>query len=386
MTPHSKREKRRKGSKGVRADEAVVDYLPDEERLALRASCERTLWGHGLRTPAETLDELATLGPDELAADIYGSGGTVAILEEEVRTLLGKPAAVFMPSGTMIQQIALRIHADRRNRRVVAFHPTCHMELHEDQAYQRLHGLIGRPVGDPHGLITLADLEEIHEPLAALLIELPQREIGGPLPAWKDLKAQVGWARDHGAAVHLDGARLWECGPFYGRPPSEIAALFDTVYVSFYKGLGGTAGGMLLGDENVIAEAREWRHRHGGTLPALWPYAAAGLAGLRLRLPRMGDYVAHARAIARELSALDGVDVALDPPPTNMMHIYLRTTADAVIAGIRRLATEQRLWAFGGSLAADTPGYRRVELYVGDATLTFRPEEVAGAVSALLPG
>jgi len=366
-------------------DEVAVDYLPNEERLAVRATCARTLWGHGLRTPAEMLAEISSLGPDELSADSYGSGGTVAILEEDVRTLLGKPAAVFMPSGTMIQQIALRIHAERRNRRVVAFHPTCHLELHEDQAYQRLHGLIGRPVGAANGLITIADLEQIHEPLAALLIELPQREIGGSLPTWKDLKAQVGWAHKRGAAVHLDGARLWACGPFYDRPVAEVAALFDTVYVSFYKDIGGTAGGMLLGDEDVISQAREWRHRHGGTLPALWPEAAAALAGLRLRLPRMGQYVAHAQAIAGALGALDGVAVMPDPPPTNMMHVYLRTSAAHVIAGIRRLAAEDKLWAFSGSNPADVPGYRRLELSVGDATLTFTPREVADAIGAFLP-
>ena len=365
-------------------DASAVDYLPDEERLALRATCERTMWGHGLRTPAEMLAEISSLGSNELAADIYGSGGTVAILEEEVRTLLGKPAAVFMPSGTMIQQIALRIHADRRNRRVVAFHPTCHLELHEDQAYQRLHGLVGRPVGNADALISLADLEEVHEPLAALLLELPQREIGGALPAWKDLKVQVNWAHERGAAVHLDGARLWACGPFYDRTPAQIAALFDTVYVSFYKDMGGTAGGMLLGEEDVIAQAREWRHRHGGTLPALWPEAAAALAGVRLRLPRVGQYVAHARAIAGAL-AFDGVAVVPDPPPTNMMHIYLRTTAADVIDGIRRLAAEDKLWAFSGSMPADVPGYRRLELSVGDATLAFTPQEVAHAVASFLP-
>ncbi len=377
--------KRPNQGKSRKDDQASVEFLPYAERIALREKCDRSLWGHGAQTPAEALDELATLRPDELAGDIYGNGGTVALLEEEVRTLLGKPAAVFMPSGTMIQQIALRIHADQRNRRVIAFHPTCHMELHEDQAHQRLHGLIGRPVGDPRGLITLADLQDTHEPIAALLIELPQREIGGRLPAWKDLKAQVAWAHAQGAAVHLDGARLWTCGPFYDKPLTEIAGLFDSVYVSFYKDLGGTSGGMLLGEEDVIAQAREWRHRHGGTLPALWPYAAAGLAGLRLRLPRMGDYVAHARAIADALSPIDGVEVTPDPPHTNMMHIYLRSTPDAVIAGIRRLAREEKLWAFGGSVAADTPGYRRLELSVGDATLKFTPQEVAQVVGALLP-
>jgi hypothetical protein len=186
--------------RGKRLSRAGAALAPDEVR-ELRERCDRTLTGHGLRTPTDFLAELDVLGDDELAVDTYGTGGTVAVLENEVRTLLGKSAAVFMPSGTMIQQVALRIHAERRNRRVVAFHPTCHLELHEDRAYQRLHGLVGLTVGNPRELIALADLERIHEPLAALLIELPQREIGGLLPAWEDLLAQLGWARGRGAGL-----------------------------------------------------------------------------------------------------------------------------------------------------------------------------------------
>src|SRR5688500_8745515 len=114
--------------------------LSAAEIRALRERCDRAVSGHGVRTPADTLPGLATLGPAELSVDMYGDGGSVAVLEDEVRQLLDMPAAVFMPSGTMIQQTALRIHADRRNSRVVCFHPTCHLELHEDKAYQRLHG------------------------------------------------------------------------------------------------------------------------------------------------------------------------------------------------------------------------------------------------------
>ncbi len=290
-----------------------------------------------------------------------------------------------MPSGTMAQQIALRIHADRRNRRVVAFHPTCHLELHEDKAYQRLHALVGRPIGDGRGLMTLSDLEAVREPLAAVVFELPQREIGGRLPPWDDLVAQIRHVRDRGAAVHLDGARLWEAGPFYDRPLSDIAGLFDTVYVSLYKGLRGLAGSLLLGDEDVVAQARDWRRRHGGTLPSLWPYAAAGLAGLRLRLPRMAAYVAHARVLADELSIIDGVDVVPDPPQTSMMHLHLETTEAVMDAGVRRLAIEEGLWTWGRSMPTDTPSLRRIELTVGDATLTLTASEVADAVRALLP-
>ena len=339
----------------------------------------------GLRTPKDVLAEIAALPAEDLKEDLYGDGGAVATLETEVRELLGKPAAVYMPSGTMAQQIALRIHADRRGRTVVGFHPTSHLELWEDKAYQRLHGLVGRHVGDARELITLADIEGIHEPLAALLIELPQREIGGRLPAWNDLVAQVGLARKRGAAVHLDGARLWESGPFYGRPLAAIAGLFDTVYVSFYKGLGAPAGSMLLGEADVIAEARTWRHRHGGTLFKLWPYAAAGLAGLRSRLPQMPAYLEHARAIAAEVAKLDGVGVVPDPPQTPMMHILLRTTPRVANDGIRRLAKTERIWTFSMTASTDLPGIRRVELGVGEATLGFMPSDVARIIGYLLP-
>ncbi len=366
-------------------DPDASDTLSDDERRTLRDACDRGLLGHGIRKPADLLAELSTLSEDDLKADVYGDGGTVTVLETEVRELLGKPAAVFMPSGTMAQQIALRTHADRTGRQVVGFHPTCHLELHEDKAYQRLHGLVGRTIGNAHELLTLEDLEAVKEPLAAVLIELPQREIGGRLPAWEDLVAQVDQIRASGAAVHLDGARLWESGPFYGRPLVEIAALFDSIYVSMYKGLGGLSGSVLLGDEELVGEARAWRKRHGGTLFQVWPYAASALAGLRLRLPKMEAYVEHARAIAAGLAGVEGIDVVPDPPQTSMLHLHLRTSAADVIAGIRRMATEGRLWTWPGSMATHVPGIRRVEITVGDATLDFTPEEVVGTVRALLP-
>ena len=129
----------------------------------------------------------------------------------------------------------------------VAFHPTCHLELHEHGGYAHLHGLKAELIGDRDRLIELEDLEAIHAPIGALLIELPQREIGGRLPEWEDLLAQIQWARDTGIATHLDGARIWESAPYYDRSYAEIGALFDTVYVSLYKGLCGLAGSVLAG-------------------------------------------------------------------------------------------------------------------------------------------
>jgi threonine aldolase len=345
-----------------------------------RSNCTRWLLGHGSRSAADLLASI----PADPGIDRYGEGGAVTALETEIRKLLGKPAAAFMPSGTMAQQIALRIHADRRSVRAVAFHPTCHLEIHEDKAYQRLHQLVGVTVGSPRTLMTLEDLRGVREPLAAVLFELPQREIGGQLPPWNDLRKQVSFAREHGAAVHLDGARLWESLPFYGKSPARVCALFDTVYVSFYKGLGGLAGACLAGEEDVIAEARAWRKRHGGTLFGLWPNAAAALAGLRLRLPRMPKYVAHAQAIARKLHGMPNVEVLPDPPQTPMMHLHLRVSEDAFRAATCRIARERAIFTWPRSAPGLTPSVRVVEFTVGDATLEFKPDEVAAIINELV--
>src|SRR5215469_1557161 len=263
----------------------ATQELYPAEQAALRARCSVFLTGHGQVTAADLLAGI----PADTITDRYGDGGVVSELEAEIAGLLGKPAAVFLPSGTMAQQCVLRVHADRRQRKTVIFHPMCHLDRHEGEAYQRLHGLTGRPAGGLDRLMTINDLTAIGEPAAALLIELPQRDLGGQQPAWEDLQAQVEWARAHAAAAHLDGARLWESAAGYGRAPDEVAALFDTVYVSFYKAIGALPGCCVAGSAEVIAEVREWRRRMGGTLFGLWPNAASARTCLAQRLPRMQD-------------------------------------------------------------------------------------------------
>src|ERR1700730_6230147 len=167
-----------------------ADQLSLAEQAALRDQCTRFLVGHG---PVTAVGLLADI-PAHTAPDRYGDGGVVAELESEGAGLLGKPAAAFLPSGTMAQQSVLRVHADRRQRRTVIFHPMCHLDRHEGQAHQRLQGLTGRPAVAPDRLITLDDLTGIAEPAAALLIELPQRDLGGQQPDWAGLQARVQWA------------------------------------------------------------------------------------------------------------------------------------------------------------------------------------------------
>ncbi|MGH3302193.1 MAG: threonine aldolase family protein [Streptosporangiaceae bacterium] len=351
-----------------------------EELVALRRRCTRSIQGHGLATAASML---ATI-PADTTIDNYGQGGVVADLEAEICRVLGKPAATFLPSGIMGQQAVLRVHADARNRRTVVFHPLCHLEQHEEQAYQRLHGLIGRLAGQRDRLITMDDLTAIAEPPAALLLELPQRDIGGQQPAWDDLAAQVEWARERGAAAHLDGARLWESSAGYRRSPAEISALFDTVYVSFYKGIGALPGCCVAGPGDVIEQVREWRRRMGGTLHGLWPSAASALTLLAERLPKFPRYLDHARAVAAALSAIPGITVIPDPPQVPMMHLMLRVGRDDYTKAARRLAEDEGLWASPFCMPTADPAVQRLEFSVGDATLEFTPAAVAETFAGLI--
>lgn len=350
-----------------------------DEIAARRAACTDTFLDTLVR-PAELL---ATI-PDDVEPDLYGEGGVVADLEREVAALLGKPAALFLPSGTMAQAATLRVHADARASRTVLWHPFCHLAHHEIEAYARVHGLVGRSVGRFTRLLTLDDLNQVAEPVAALLLEVPQRDLGGQLPSFDDLEAQVAWARERGAATHLDGARLWEASAGYRRSPAEIAALFDTVYVSFYKGVGALPGCCVAGSAGDIAQVKEWRRRLGGTLVGLWPNAASARHCLAPALAEMPARMEHAIAIAAELEKLPGVRVLPSPPQTPLMHIWLPTTAEAYAEKAKRIAETEKLWVWPRAAPAPVPGTVSVELHVGGRALRHDPSFIAATVAALI--
>jgi threonine aldolase len=278
----------------------------------------------------------------------------------------------------MAQQIALRLWADRRYNPTVGFHPTCHLEIHEQKGYELLHGLHGHLVGERSRLITIEDLRATPVPLGALLLELPQREIGGQLPSWEELEAQVAWAREQGTAVHMDGARLWEAAPFYQRSYAEIAGLFDSAYVSFYKGIGAIAGAALTGPAAFIAEARLWQRRHGGNLVQLYPFVLSARANLHRRLEKFEGYYQRAQAVARVLSCIPGIAVKPDPPQTNMMHVYLRGAADALLEASVEIARTERVLLFRRLLPTGVPGVVSIELALGDAVEALTDQEIAG--------
>ncbi|MBF6591448.1 MAG: DegT/DnrJ/EryC1/StrS family aminotransferase [Ktedonobacterales bacterium] len=354
------------------------------ERKRVFAQCERFLVGHGPLRPHAALAELAREVGTAEESDHYGEGELIEDFEREVAELLGKESALFLPSGTMAQQIALRIWSERKRCATVAFHPTCHLELHEQRGYARLHGLHARLVGEAHRLLTLADLEGVAEPVAALLLELPQREIGGQLPTWDALVAQTAWGRERGAAVHMDGARLWEAAPFYGRSYAEIAALFESVYVSFYKGVGALAGAALAGPAEYIAEARVWQRRHGGNLIRLFPYVVSARVRLRERLPRFSAYHQGAMRIAAVLSAIPGIALTPDPPHAHMMHVTLRGDTERLLAASLQIAREERVALFSALAPTDVPGIAKFELWVGDAASALTDEEISAYFTRIL--
>lgn len=321
---------------------------------------------------------LDRVGADELPAD------AVPRLEGRIAGLLGKPAAVLFPTGTMAQQVAMRIHADGSGRRVIAFHPCCHLEVHEQKGYATVHGLTAQLVGGRHRLITLDDLRAVGQPLAALLLELPQRDIGGQLPTWDQLDAQTGWAGDHGAKTHLDGARLWEAQPFYARPHAEIAALFDSVYVSLYKGLLGSSGAVLAGDEEFVEHARVWRWRLGGNMAAGWPVALLAERGLDEALPRMAEFAERAREVAGALGTIPGVHVVPDPPQTPLFHVHLAAGPEAVARAGRELTGDRGVHVFLYPRSAPSPRSSSFEITVGAQFDDFTTGEVRDLVAELL--
>lgn len=233
----------------------------------------------------ERLTALASLDGLDALPDFYATGAPVRRLEEKVAALLGTEDAVFFPTGTMAQQVALRYGAELTGRSAVALHPLSHLERHERNAFTQLTGLRGLwPTTDPRQP-TGAELAALGEPFGTLLVELPMRDAGFLLPSWDELVSLTAAARAAGARVHFDGARLWESTHHLGRSLDEVSALADSVYVSFYKTLGGLSGAALAGTADLAAYARAWRHRHGGNVFQQWPAALTALHGLETELP-----------------------------------------------------------------------------------------------------
>ena len=359
--------------------------FPDRFRAAAR-SCDSTVFWR-LTRPADDLARLAAacteLGIDEW--DGYGARGAVAELESQVAALLDKPAALFVPSGTLAQQAVLRIWCDRSGSRRVALPDLSHLVHHEEDGPRRLHGLEWEFLTTGRRTPVAADLAAVPGRLGAALTELPLRDAGCLLPSWDDLVGLSATARERGVPLHLDGARLWESQPFYDRPLGEVAGLFDSVYVSFYKGLGAQAGACVVADQDVVDELRVWRKRMGGTLFAMTPYAVGALVGLRDELPRMGEYADWARSLAAALPSR-GLRVHPAEPGMCTFEVYADGEAEDVNARLLAFMEAEGTVLCGPFRQTDDPGTVVTELACYAAATTYDPEKVADWLGQLVGG
>ncbi|MFJ7912443.1 threonine aldolase family protein [Kitasatospora sp. NPDC096204] len=389
------------GNRSEDPDASDRPSLPDRRFAALRG-CERLLSGARPQSIRERLADLAGRPPGEPGAtpephaapdldgrpDQYGDG-VVRTLEHRVAELLGVEDAAFFPTGTMAQQTALRIHAEAAGLRAVVTHPLAHTDRHERHALGVLSGLRSLwPTTAPRQP-TAEELRALDEPYAALSLELPLRDAGFVLPGWAELVELAAVVREeHGAALHLDGARIWESAVALGRPLPEVAALADSVYVSFYKTLGGISGAALAGPGGFVRTARAWRHRYGGQLYQQWPFALAALAGLERELPRLAGYVAHARtvagALARAVAVVPGARVHPAPPHTHQFQLWLPYPAAELEEAGLGLAEDTGIGLFGAWRECGPPGLSMTEVTVATPALDWTGADVTVAVAAFL--
>ncbi|WP_088815516.1 MULTISPECIES: low specificity L-threonine aldolase [Listeria] len=318
----------------------------------------------------------------ETASDIYGTGSLISNFEEKMAGVLGLEQAVFFPSGTMAQQIALRIWADEKNIPRVAYHPLAHLEIHEADGLKKLHNIETALLCEQDRVPTLEDIQTLGEKVACVLLELPQREIGGQLPSFEELVQISEYCKQNGIALHLDGARLFEVLPFYQKEASEICALFDTVYISFYKGIGGIAGAILAGPTDFLKQAKAWKRRYGGDLISLYPYILSADYYFEKRKTKMALYFEKAKELAARFNALTDVKTIPEIPVSNMFHVQF----DAPLADVaKRIAIAQSKTDIGvtGYLIEKGSHTCTFEIPIGDAYLEIPNDQLDELFSEL---
>jgi threonine aldolase len=357
--------------------------------MAALAACDRALSHGAALSMRERLTALAGLGYDlDAPPDVYGNG-IVAELEQRTAGLLGKPSAAFFPTGTMAQQVGLRLWAARTGNQIVALHPLAHPEQHEDSALSAVTGLRTVHLTTATRPPSAADVWDTAELFGTLMLELPLREAGFVLPSWDELTSTVQAGRDRGAIVHFDGARLWECPTHFGRALEQIAALADSVYVSFYKSLGGLSGAAVAGPADLIAEAKAWRHRYGGMLFQQFPAVIAAMNGLDTELPRLPAYVAHAATVAEALRSAFADTVPwfrIHPavPHTHQFAVWLPYPPDVLDDAVLRQAEQTRTSLFRKWGSTALPDVAKAEVQVSASALHWTAADVEAAARAFV--
>ncbi|MEK0084459.1 threonine aldolase family protein [Benzoatithermus flavus] len=286
----------------------------------------------------------AAIAAAEVGDDVYGEDPTVAALERRTAELLGKEAALFVPSGTMANQVALRCHTEPGDE--ILAEAAAHIVHVERGAPAALSGLTIRTIPSAAGVFDADDLRPfvrvpsrympagIFPPTKLVCLENTHNFGGGTVWSVETMAAVARLAHEHGIKVHLDGARLWNAAVASGRREAEFAAHADSVSVCFSKGLGAPVGSALAGSAVFIERARRFRGMFGGGMRQAGILAAAALHALDHHRDRLAVDHARARAFAAGLAALSGIGI--DPGTVQTNIVIFRVTAMPAAAFVER--------------------------------------------------
>jgi threonine aldolase len=274
----------------------------------------------------------------EVGDDVFGEDPTVLRLEEEAAAAVGMEAALFVPSGTMGNQIALHLHG--RPGGEVICDTMAHIIHYEIGAMAALSGLLPRAIPSPGGLLDPAQVEAAIMPdlsykARTVLIEVENSHnlAGGTVYERPRLEAILDVARRHRLPVHFDGARVFNAAAALGVSVASLAAGFDSLMFSLSKGLGAPLGSLLCGRRDFIHEARRVRKMFGGGMRQVGIVAAAGLIALRKGPARLPEDHENAARLARAVSEMPGVDLDPSTVKTNIVIFRLKTTPAMELVG-----------------------------------------------------
>lgn len=267
----------------------------------------------------------------EVGDDVYGDDPTVIELEEMSANLLGKEAALFIPSGTFGNQLALLTHTKRGDEVILG--DTCHIMMHEVGAAAVIAGVQLRtiPTVNGHMDATLVNAmirdEDIHYPDTGLICIENAHSSGAVIPL-NEMNAVYKVAKKHGIPVHLDGARIFNASVALGEPVEQIAAQADSVMFCLSKGLCAPIGSILVGDQKFIDRAKKNRKLMGGGLRQAGIIAAAGIVALNEMTVRLQEDHINAKYLANELNKIDGITVLEDRLDINMVFCEIENIND----------------------------------------------------------
>jgi threonine aldolase len=264
----------------------------------------------------------------EVGDDVFGEDPTVNKLQQKVAELLGKEAALYVPSGTMGNQVCIKVHTQPGDE--VIAEKGCHMFNYETAGMAFLSNVQVNTIEGKRGVFTVEDVKRVIRPKAyymprtrLICMENTHNRAGGTIIPIEIIEEMSALARNEGIRFHLDGARLWNACAETGITPKEYASYVDSISVCLSKGLGAPVGSVIAGPAEFIAEARRYRKIFGGGMRQAGVLAAAGIYALENNVSRLKEDHVKAKSLANELSTIRGFDIDMDSVQTNIIIISL---------------------------------------------------------------